>query len=103
MISWSDKLFLSEKVNKKDIDKIKNNIDKGKLSTSLYCITFASNPKNLLDIFSSRHFAYPYYKKQKFHILGLAESKEKAYELVIEIIKEVYENTGDFKVRDYFS
>ena len=37
------------------------------------------------------------------HILGLAESKKKAYRLVANMLEEIYEKTGDFKVRGYFS
>ncbi|NMB44376.1 MAG: hypothetical protein GX995_09645 [Clostridiales bacterium] len=103
MISWSNKLFLSEKFKTRDLSKIKSNINEGKLTRNVYCITFASNPKNLFDIYNAKEFIQPFYKKQDLHILGLAENKNKAYELVKDMLEEVYERTGDFKVREYFS
>ncbi len=103
MISWSSKLFLSDNIKKRNINKIKNYINNGKLTRNVYCITFATNPKNLFDIYNAKEFIQPYYKKQDLHIIGLAENKEKAYEVLISMLEEVYEKTGDFKVREYFS
>lgn len=103
MISWSSQLFLSENINNKKLKKIRDKIDKNKLTRNIYLITFASNKNNLFDIYDAKELNFPYYKRQKIHILGLAESKEKAYELVIDMIEKIYNETGDFKVRDYFS
>lgn len=103
MISWSDKLLLSDRMKKDEIEDIKNDIESGKLTKNLYCITFASNPKNLFDIYNTKQFSTPYYQKQDIHILGLAKNKDKAYKLVSRMLVEVYEKTGDFKVREYFS
>ena len=35
-------------------------------------------------------------------ILGIASGKEEALEVFMEIVDQVYRETGDVKVRDYF-
>lgn len=103
MISWSNQLFISKSISKRDLKSIKNKIDKNKFFKGVYCITFASNIDNLFDIYNIKQFIFPYYKNKDIHILGLAKSKEEAYELIIEMIEDIYKETGEFKVRDYFS
>lgn len=45
---------------------------------------------------------FPYYKGQKIYVLGLTFGRENAISLVAQIIDEVYQNTGDVKVREYY-
>ena len=35
-------------------------------------------------------------------VYGLAKGKDKAEELVVRMLEEVYRETGEFKVREYF-
>ncbi|NLJ89908.1 MAG: hypothetical protein GX323_03325 [Clostridiales bacterium] len=102
MISWSNKLILSKKLKKRDLAKIKDGISNGRLVRNVYCIAFASNPKNLFDIYKSIELIQPFYKKQDLHIIGLAENKQESYELVANMIEEVYKETNGFNVREYF-
>lgn len=103
MISWSNQLFISESIDKRELKIIKKKINKNKFPKGIYCITFASNTENLFDIYNLKQFIFPYYKKKDIHILGLAKGKKEAYKLIIEMIEEMYKETGEFKVRDYFS
>ncbi len=103
MIKWSNNMFLSEAVKDRDLRKIKTNLNNNKKIENLYCITFASNPENLFDIYNAKQLIKPYFQKTTIHILGLAESKEAAYNLVTSILLEVLKSTGDLKVREYFS
>lgn len=103
MISWSNQLFTSKSINKRELKSIKKKINKNRFLKDVYCITFASNTENLFDIYNVKQFIFTYYKKKDIHILGLAKSKEEACELIIEMIEEIYKETGEFKVRDYFS
>ncbi|HHX55277.1 MAG TPA: hypothetical protein GX705_02915 [Clostridiales bacterium] len=103
MISWSNQLYLSKSIDKKELKSIKKKLDKNKFFKSIYCITFASNIENLFDIYNVKQFVFPYYKKKKIHILGLAKSKKEAFELISKMIEDIYKETGEFKVRDYFT
>jgi hypothetical protein len=102
MISWAEDLYLSKNMKKRDLNKIKKAVETNKIVTGVYCITFASNPKNLFEIYNANEFLFPHYKKEEKHVLGLAESRPQSFQLVMEMIEEIYKNTGDFKVRDYF-
>lgn len=45
---------------------------------------------------------FPFYKRKDIYIVGLATSKEEAILLVVDMLMEIYNNTGDFLVREYF-
>lgn len=103
MIEWSEKLYYSEEIKNKKINKIKKAVNDGKLLFEIYCITFASNEKNLFDIMNVNELLFPYYQRKNIKILGLAASKEAAVLLVVDMIMEVYREKDDFNVRTYFS
>lgn len=101
MLIWADNLRVSENI--KDKTKIIKAINKDKTTLSIYCVTFSTNPSNLFDIYNANEFKFPYYKKQKLFIVGLAKGKEEAVLLTKDLLLEVYNSTGDFKVREYFA
>lgn len=99
-MKWYKNLFLGESIAPKThqiIKKIKNN----KLTPDVYVIAFASNPKNLLDIIPTWEMLQGGYPKEKLCIIGLAKGKQEAIALVTDIVAEVYEKTGDVKIREY--
>jgi hypothetical protein len=102
MIRWADKLYQSEGIKQTKLNKLKKIIEKGKLTFEIYCITYASNPDNLFDIMNANELLFPYYKRKDMYIIGLAESKLEAEFLVKDMLMEIYNNTGTFKVREYF-
>ena len=102
MIRWANNLYISENIDSKSKRKIMKDMEKGKLTFEVYCITFASNPKNLFDIINANEFLFPYYDKKEMYILGMALSKHEAFLLVKDMLEEVYRETGDFQVREYF-
>lgn len=102
MIIWSDNLYFSKDIKDSKKIKIKKSIEKGKLNFEVYCITFASNNQNLFDIMNVNELLFPYYARRDMYITGIATSKEEAVLLVVDMLMEVYNNTGDFLVRDYF-
>lgn len=101
MIKWYDNLYVDKLLENKE-KKIMNRINEGKLSLHIYCITLASNGNNLFDIMNANELLFNYYKRRDIFILGLALGRENAIEIVAEMVDEIYKNTGDFKVRDYY-
>lgn len=77
-------------------------LEEGKFTFGLYCIAFASNEKNLFDIVETNELLFEHYKRNQIYIIGLTKGKENAVELTQNLLLEVYQNTGDFKVREYF-
>lgn len=101
MIKWCSKLYLDEKI-RKEPDKWKMRLEEGKLSYSLFCIALASNEKNLFDIMDCNELWFRHYRQSEVCIVGLAGDKENAIRLLQNIIEDIYRETGDLKVREYF-
>ncbi len=101
MIVWSKKLYLGETI-KKSSNRIIRKIERRKIVRDIFCITFASNPDNLFDIMNVSEFKFPYYDTREITIIGLCKGKEEAQNLAKDMLEEIYQNTGEFKVRDYF-
>lgn len=82
MLKWCKDLRIGEGVKK--ADKIRRKLNHGKIVPGVYLITFSENPRNLLEI------------------IGLAGDKDEAVDMVVEIIREVYDATGDFRIEEYW-
>lgn len=102
MIKWYPKLYMDEEIKKKQ-KKVKKLLEKEKITLSIYCIVFASNPENLFDIICANELYFAHSKRNTVFILGLAQSRESAIKLVQVIIQEVYDNKKNVDVRSYFS
>lgn len=102
MISWSSHLYFGKSIKRKE-DKIIASINNKKPVRGIFCIAFASHPDNLFDIIEAKELINPHYENSQIHIAGLAGGKMEAYELVQEMIMEVYRETGKFDVRTYFT
>lgn len=102
MILWATRLFVGEKLEKKK-EKAVASINNREAAFGVYCVAFASNPQNLFDILEVNELLYPHYKKVDIHIVGIAKGREEAIGLAQTMIMEVYQNTGDFDVRSYFT
>jgi hypothetical protein len=102
MILWSSRLCVGEKLEKKK-EKVMASINNREAAFGVYCVAFASNPQNLFDILEANELLYPHYKKANIQIVGLAKGWEEAIDLVQKMILEVYHNTGEFDVRNYFT
>lgn len=103
MIIWAKKLYLSENIDAKKQVKIMKSIEKGNLNFEVYCIMFASNPNNLFDIINVNELLFPYYSRKEIYILGVATSRIQAFELVKDILYDIYKETGGFAVREFFA
>lgn len=99
-MKWYKNLFLGEKIAPK-ARQIVNKIKKRKLTPDVYVIAFASNPLNQLDVIATWELLQPGYPKEQIRVIGLAQGKKEALELVTMIVDEVYQNTGDVKIADY--
>ncbi len=96
---WYERLYLGEKA-KKNRFSILQAVRKEK-SSGYYILTPASNPRNLLDIYSAHTLNQPYYKEQDLLIVGVAADYEDAAELAGRIIGDVVRKTGGYDVTGY--
>ena len=77
-------------------------IKRCKWQFGIYVITLAENEHNLLDVYETIQFEQNYYKKKDLQIVGVAVGRNEAFELVGEIVNDVYQKTGAFNVKEYF-
>lgn len=101
MIKWYEDLYLDNNVTK-NVRKYMKKIEKARPVYNVFCIALASNENNVFDIINANELLFPYYKRQNICIIGLALGRDSAFEMVREIIEEMYENTGGFCAREYF-
>jgi hypothetical protein len=102
MILWASRLYIGEKMKKKN-EKVIASINNKEAAFGVYCITFASHPSNLFDIIEANELLFPHYQRSEIRIIGLAKGKEEAVTLVQDMLMEVYNKTGEFDVRSYFT
>lgn len=101
MIKWYDNLYMDDIVKRKQ-KKIIKEMERGKVTFEVYCIAIASNPQNLFDIINVNELLFKHYKRNDIYIIGLTFSRDSAIEITKSIIQKMYEDTGGFKVREYF-
>jgi hypothetical protein len=101
-MKWYRKLYLGENA-KKSKYKIFRRVRMNKFSIDTYLITLPSNDENLLDVFQANMLLQPYYKKadRDIFVVGIANGKDEAYEVVRDIIDDVYSHTGAFDIKKY--
>ena len=84
-------------------EEIVNNIKEHKLQGGVYVIILAVNGKDIFDIIPSVMLSEDGYKGRDIKILGIAKGLIEAKELGSKMIMDVYEQTGGFEVRGFFS
>jgi len=93
-------LFVTDAVSNR-AEQIIEAIKLNKMTPNIYVITLASNEANLLDIIPSWELLQPAYPKSNVEIVGLANGKKDAFQLVEYIVAETYQQTGSPDVRAY--
>ena len=101
---WYRNLYLGDNAKKAKY-KVFGRIRKGRFTSDTFLITLPSSEENLLDITSANFLLQPYFKKKEnrenLYVLGIADGKDEALEVVRTIIDEVYTNTGSFNISGY--
>ncbi|MDD3277459.1 MAG: hypothetical protein PHG16_01050 [Lachnospiraceae bacterium] len=100
MIQWYKYLYVGNNLKKKE-KKIRKKLEQKKLLPGVQLITYASNPKNQLDLIPAvcirQHALYDTLPV----IVGIASDPDEAVEMIRTIAEEVYEKTGDCQIRFY--
>lgn len=103
MITFTEKVYFSENIKERKQEKLRKRLSEGRFSYGYFCITYPSNPENLLDIIAAGELKYPHYKRSEIKILGLAKGYEEAQELVRVLIEKIYRETGGFDIGHYYT
>lgn len=99
MVTYSDKLYLSESINEKKLNKIKRNIKQGRGRFDIYILSLSNNEHDQLDIFHNAMFKQKIYRKFDIRIVGLATSYDEALVVMQRILEDTMHetNTTDMK------
>lgn len=98
-MKWYKKLYLGESI--KQEKWVRFQISFGKKSKGYYCISLSNSPRNLLDIYQSQFLRTPGMNTDGIYIIGLASDKTEAFDVVRDIIEDVYVHTHGFDVKSY--
>lgn len=99
-MDWYRNLYIGEGIKHK-AKKAMDRIEKGKAAPGVYLITLASNPDNILEIIAASYLMQKALQNYCPKVVGIARGKEEALEVMQQIIKDTYENTGNFRVEKY--
>lgn len=102
MVQWTSRIYVGEGLKGKK-DKAMASINNRRITSDIYCIAFASSPDNLFDIMNANELLFPHYQKADVKIIGLAKGKDEATRLTQDLVMKVYEKTGGFDVRGYYT
>lgn len=98
---WYKPLYMGEQAIKQK-RKIIRAIKHQKFMPAACVIALSFNQKDLLDIYPVCALMHKQFPKEKLYIVGLAADKEEAFQVVTQIIDEVYQTTGALDIRSWF-
>jgi hypothetical protein len=93
-------LYVQEQLEKKK-DKIINKLKQNKVLLSCYVVALSVNPKNQLDIYSSKYLFQPGFPTEDLFVVAIVKSHEDALEFVENLVKDVYNETKRTDIRSY--
>lgn len=99
-MKYYSNLYVSEGLKKKK-NKVISRLERKKIQPDLHVIMLPECDHNQLEIVSAMYLLQPGYPRKNRIVVGLARGYEEALEMVEKISREVYEATGDLKIRDY--
>lgn len=99
MLEWLANYYTGDGV--KNPRKIQSKINAGKLVPGIYLLTLSANPGNLLEIIPAAMLVQKSAYALCPAIMGMAKGKDEAIDLAVEILQEVYQATGAFKIEEF--
>lgn len=100
MLKWHRNCYIGEIV--KDLPGIRKRLENGRAVPGIYLLALSENPRNLLEIFPAVTLMQRTAASLCPEIIGIAKGKDEAFGLVESIVREIYRETGDVQVKEYF-
>lgn len=102
-MKWMKELYVDEELNMSSYS-IRWRVEHHNKVLGMYLITLSTVDDALLDIVPAFELKfYPKQQKDALFIIGAADDKDRAKEMTCNILQEVYNATGSYKVKEYFS
>lgn len=99
-MKWYRKLYIGESINQ-GIDEIISDIEVNKNTRKKFLITLPANDKNMLDIITAGMGILVSWRN--VYVIGVAGSRMEAVNMTSEILTSVYNETGDFRLKEIFN
>ena len=99
-MKYYSNLYVSERLKKKK-DKVIARLERRKIQPDLHVILLPKCDHNQLEIVNAVYLLQPGYPREDRMVVGIAKGFDEAAELIEKISREVYDATGDLKIRDY--
>ncbi|MCI8639209.1 MAG: hypothetical protein HFG41_08735 [Coprococcus sp.] len=93
-------LYVSGSLQKKK-DKLIEKLKAGKYPLTVYLLVMPVEGKNQIEFYPAALLYQKIVSKERLFVVGLASGHEDAVYLVEDIVREVYEKTGDADIRAY--
>lgn len=85
----------------KNIRRVKWKLKHHAGQLGIFVITL-SGGSDQLEIYHCAFLQQRYYKKYPPYIVGIAGGYQEAVELLQQMVSDVYKNTGDYRLKEYF-
>nr|WP_296155788.1 hypothetical protein [uncultured Blautia sp.] len=100
MLKWNRDLLIGENI--KNIRKIQKKLNSGRPLPGIYLVTLSDNPSVLLEILPALTLIQEAAADICPEIIGITKGKDAAFDMVSDIIREVYHETGEFRIKEYW-
>lgn len=100
MLKWHKNYYKGSNVN--NVTKIRLKLIQGKPVPGIYLVTLSENPNNLLEILPALTLVQETAARMCPEIVGIAKGKEEAFDLITDMIQDIYEETGSLNVKEYW-
>ena len=97
MLKWHKNCFVGKNV--RDLERIQEKLENRRLVPGIYLLVLSENPRNIMEMFPAVTLLQRTAADLCPEIIGIALGKEEAVSLAEEIIRQVYEETGDVQVK----
>ena len=98
-MNWYDHLYMGEKAKKQRYGILKG-LRERKWQPEIYVIMPSQNGNNILEILPSVMLQVPPYQEQEILLVGVAVTYWEALEVAREIVDDLYQKTGGFRLAD---
>lgn len=99
---FHDRMFVGETAGMHKMQLLWN-LKRGKKQKDLYVITLADGAGRLLEVYHGEALQLKLFRTEDRTIVGIAVGKAESEVVLTDIIQTVYSETGDLKVREYFT
>ncbi len=102
-IRFHKKLY-HEQWSRRRLARVKRKVRKRSPKLNLFLVTLPLGAQGLLEIYWYPELLEPHYQNmnREVMVVGVADSREAAYDLVVDIIEDVGVHDGGIPVSDYF-